>query len=113
MASEAEVRDVLRELVGRLENLDPAYRAMLPNRRTVEAECPDLQVVYHATWARDRVSDFAPGPASRRPDIRVTVDSDDLVALGEGRLDFARAYADGRVSIRAGMTDLIRLQAVL
>lgn len=113
MATEAEVLDILQRLVDRLEQLDPAYRTMLPSRRTIEAECPDLNLVYHATWARGEVTALSPGPAPERPDIHVALDSDDLVAIVDGQLDFGRAYSQDRVRIRAGMTDLIRLRAVM
>jgi Fe-S cluster assembly iron-binding protein IscA len=49
----------------------------------------------------------------RRPDIRLVVDSDDLVALADGELDFSKAYTSQRIRIQASMTDMLRLRAAL
>jgi len=107
-----EVEGLLRDLISGLERIDPSYRAMLPARRTIEAELPDLGVVYHAFWKHGQMSELHEGAAAR-PDIRIAVDSDDLIAIAEGELDFAQAYAQNLVRIRASMTDLLRLRAVM
>lgn len=112
MATVDEVEDTLRRLMRRLERLDPSYRTLLPSRRTVEAEFPDLDLVYHASWSNGDLSDLHPGPAERS-DIRFTCGSDDLIAMANGDLGFRRAYATGRVRVEASMTDLLRLRGVL
>ena len=38
---------------------------------------------------------------------------DDLVALVDGRLNFALAWATGRVKLEAGLRDLLRLRSLL
>lgn len=113
MATTDEVEATLVGLIGRLGEIDPVYRSMLPSRRLVEARCPDLDLAYHATWRNGSLSAVSPGAAPRRPDIRVTVSSDDLVALAAGDLDFGRAYLTDRVRVDASVTDLLRLRAVL
>ena len=113
MASIEEVERTLLELIGRLEHVDPNYRAMMPSRRTIQAECPDLDLVYHAFWRHGKLSDLHEGPPDGRADIRIRVDSDDLTALVDRELDFGRAYTEGRIRIDASMTDLLRLRAVL
>lgn len=113
MATEAEVLAIVQRLLDRLDDLDPAYRAMLPSHRLIEACCPDLDLTYHATWRTGDMGELREGPAPERPDIRVAVDSDDLKRLVDGDLTFTRAYADSRVKVRAGVTDLIRLRAAL
>lgn len=113
MATVEEVEKVLHDLVRRLQRIDPSYRAMLPSRRTIEARCPDLELTYHATWRSGRLSELQTGPAPGRPEIRVAVDSDDLLAMSRGELDFQRAFNEDRVKVRASMTDLLRLRAVL
>ncbi len=113
MAPVEDVQRVLHELIGRLEHVDPNYRAMLPSRRTIQAECPDVDLVYHAFWRHGKLSELHEGPSERRADIRIRIDSDDLLALVEQEVDFGRAYADGRIRIDASMTDLLRLRAVM
>jgi predicted lipid carrier protein YhbT len=112
VATVAEVESVLADLLNRFAGVDSGTRAMLPSRRVIEARFPDLDIVRHAEW-RDGELLVLDEPPSRRPDIRVTVDSDDLVAMAEGRLSFSRAYAGNRIRLDASMTDLLRLRAVL
>lgn len=112
MATEAEVEIVLAELLARFEQVDSGTRAMLPSRRVIEAHCPDIDLVRYAEWSTGELV-VLDSPPRRRPDIRVTIDSDDLVALADGRLSFSRAYAANRIRLDASMTDLLRLRAVL
>ena len=53
------------------------------------------------------------GPAAPKADIRLTMSSDDLLALTDGRLHFGRAWASGRVKLEAGLRDLLRLRKML
>jgi predicted lipid carrier protein YhbT len=108
-----QVEGTFADLIARLDVLDSRQRAMLPSRRTLQATCPDLDASWHATWRNGHFSDVVDGPVDGRPDIRIRLDSDDLVELAAGRLDFGRAMAEGRVRVDASMTDLLRLRAVL
>ena len=53
------------------------------------------------------------GPAVPRADIRLTMTSDDLVALTEGDLNFGSAWMSGRVKLEAGLRDVLRLRKLL
>lgn len=111
MASVEEVEAVLDDLVARMGDVDESTRALLPASRTIEARCPDLGLVRYAEWRAGRVVMLeAPPP---RPDIRISIHSDDLLDLASGDLAFARAYASSRIRLDASMTDLLRLRAVL
>lgn len=112
MATEQEVEQVLSDLVARLETADPTTRAMLPARRTIQARCPDLDLVVHAEWQGGRIQ-IVDRPPNAHADIRISVRSDDLVAMANGDLPFGRAYASNRIRVDASMTDLLRLRAVL
>jgi hypothetical protein len=112
VATVEEVDGILTELMGRLGALDQGTRSMLPTRRTIEARCPDLELVRHAEW-RDGVLHTLDQPPTRRADIRVALDSDTLVAMHRGDLTFSRAYASNRIRLDASMTDLLRLRTVL
>ena len=112
MATYEEVESVLETLLQRLHTLDPSLRSLLPARRTIEARCPDLDLVRWALWREGALELLAAAP-DRRADIRIAVDSDDLLKLHRGELTFSRAYASNRVRLDASMTDLIRLRAVL
>lgn len=112
MASVEEVEQVLSELLQRLGHVDDSTRALLPSRRTIEARCPDLDLVRHAEWRSGQIVllDDAPG---RRSDIRISVRSDDLLDIASGELTFGRAYTENKIRLDASMTDLLRLRAVL
>jgi predicted lipid carrier protein YhbT len=112
VATEAQVEAVLDELLDRFREVDPGVRAMLPNRRTIEARCPDLDLVRWAEWRGGDLTVLEEPPA-QRPDIRISIDSDDLLAIADGRLTFSRAYGANRLRLEASMTDLLRLRAVL
>ena len=112
MATVEEVDQILGDLLERLGQLDPGTRSLMPSHRTVEARCPDLELVRYAVW-RDGRLELLDGPPARRADIRISVGSDDLIALHEGQLTFSRAYASNRVRLDASMTDLLRLRAIL
>ena len=112
MATVTQVEQVLGEFAERLAQLDPNTRAMLPARRTIEARCPDLDLVVHAEWRNGRIDvlDVAP---NGRAQIRISARSDDVVAMANGELTFGEAYATSRIRIDAPITDLLRLRAVL
>ena len=48
-----------------------------------------------------------------KADIRFAMASDDLIALTEGRLNFASAWASGRIKLHAGVRDVLRLRKLL
>jgi putative sterol carrier protein len=53
--------------------------------------------------------DPAPAPA----DIRLTMSSDDLIAMTDGDLEFAKAWASGRVKLEASLKDMFKLRSML
>lgn len=112
MATIEEVDAILADLLRRLGDLDPGTRSLMPAKRTIEARCPDLDVVRYALW-REGELEVLPAPPPRRADIRISVGSDDLLAIHRGELTFSRAYASNRVRLDASMTDLLRLRAIL
>ena len=84
-----------RSLSCRLTDLGPVVRGHLRH-----GAVHDLHVVEH--------SDELP-----KADIRLTMASDDLVALTDGRLAFGPAWMSGRIKLEAGMRDLLRLRKLL
>jgi hypothetical protein len=84
-----------RSLSCRLTDLDEVVLG-----RLTSGSVRDLHVLPH-------------GPAVPQADIRLTMTSDDLVALTDGRLHFGQAWATGRVKLEAGLRDLLRLRKLL
>lgn len=112
MATFDQVETILIDLLRRLGQVDDSTRAMLPSRRIIEARCPDLDLVRYAEWRRGDLDLLDEAPI-RRPDIRISVHSDDLLRIASGELPFSRAVASNRLRLDASMADLIRLRAVL
>lgn len=84
--------------------------------RSVSCRLTDLQQVVHGRLAMGSVHDMTAlpdGPAVPRADIRLTMSSDDLLALTAGQLSFGPAWASGRVKLEAGLRDMLRLRSLL
>lgn len=111
MATIEEVEAILDDLLGRLGGVDGGRRSQFPDR-LLEARCPDLELVRYAAW-RDGTLALLDTPPDARPDIRISLSSDDLVAIHSGELSFARAYGAGRVRLDASLSDLMRLRSLL
>ncbi|TML28708.1 MAG: SCP2 sterol-binding domain-containing protein [Actinobacteria bacterium] len=80
--------------------------------RPLACTIKDLGVAFHGRLLDGRLVDLADGddPKAR---IRLTATSDDLIALVNGQLDFARAWTSGRVSVNANPFDLLKLRKLL
>lgn len=113
MATVTEVEATIATLVTRLAVINQSNRTSLPSVRLIEATCPDLDATWHALWHDQELGQVVRGSADRRPDIRVKVDSDDLLALADGSLPFRRAWQAGRVRLDASVTDMLRLRTAL
>jgi predicted lipid carrier protein YhbT len=109
VATVQECRQALDQLAARLE-ANGSKRIDLD--RTLACRVTDLGVAFHARLAGGRLQDIADGDDPRAK-ITLTTTSDDLVALVEGRLDFARAMGSRRLSIGASPFDLLKLRKLL
>jgi putative sterol carrier protein len=52
-------------------------------------------------------------PSLPKADIRLTMTSDDLLALTHGELSFGKAWSSGRLKLDAGIRDLLRLRSLI
>jgi predicted lipid carrier protein YhbT len=100
-----------------LDQVDPEIRTRHLPQRTVTCRVKDLGVLFTARLDEDGVHDIAQvargAPAPPQADVRVTVVSDDLIALADGEDDLLNAWLHGRVQVSAPMRDMLRLRAVL
>jgi hypothetical protein len=114
VATRREVDRVLRELVGRLEAAGSSAEAFSPGARSIACVITGLDVTYRAEWVDGRVRrlrlsrDGAAGA-----DVRVSLASDDLVALAAGRASLAAALLTGRLRVDASPEDLALLRRLL
>jgi hypothetical protein len=84
--------------------------------RSVSCRLTDLGQVVAGRLTRGAVHDMASvpdGPSVPKADIRLTMSSDDLLALTSGELSFAPAWASGRVKLEAGLRDMLLLRSLL
>lgn len=112
MATDEECRAAIKRVAEQLASLDVEIRRKYIVERLVACRIPDLDVLYHLRLHLDGL-DLVEPQEGETPQVRITVQSDDLVALAEGRLDFVKAWLTGRVTLEAGLTDLLRLRRLL
>ncbi|MGA4959596.1 SCP2 sterol-binding domain-containing protein [Streptomyces lavendulocolor] len=115
MATIDECRTALDRLAQDLTHADGAVRGAAALDRTLSCHVTDLDVTFTGRLAGGRleVLDRVDGPPPERADVRLAMAGDDLVALVGGELNFARAWASGRIRLEAGFRDLLRLRSLL
>jgi hypothetical protein len=111
----ATMDQCLKALQGILGDLaaNPAAEGL---DRSLSCRLTDLDEVVVGRLSSGAVRDLKVlphGPAVPKADIRLTMTSDDLVALTDGGLSFGPAWATGRVKLEAGLRDLLRLRKLL
>lgn len=112
MATIDECMTALREILGDLA-AKPAAAGL---DRSLSCRLPDLAQIVRGRLARGSVHQLRAEPEEQsleRADIRLTMSSDDLLALTAGTLSFGPAWASGRVKLEAGLRDMLRLRALL
>jgi len=95
LASSPAAKGMDRTLSCRLTDLGRTVRG-----RLADGEIKDVQVV---------ADDAEVEPAN----IRLTMSSDDLLAMTDGDLEFAKAWASGRVKLEASLKDMFKLRSML
>ena len=112
MATIDECMTALRSILGPLA----AHEAAAGLDRSLSCRLTDLDQVVLGRLAGGSVRDLhavADGASVPRADIRLTMTSDDLLALTRGELSFGSAWAAGRVRFEAGLRDMLRLRSLI
>ncbi|MGI8681675.1 MAG: hypothetical protein ACR2JO_06025 [Mycobacteriales bacterium] len=114
MATQQDCEAALRRLAGSLAGAGPEASGKVLNR-SVSCTVPDLGITFTGELRDGTLTDMAAAPAGTAPraQIRLTVGSDDLVSLTDGRLGFGSAWTQGRLKVDASMLDLLRLRRLL
>lgn len=112
MATEEECRAALDRLAAKLAANADQVRGKVDLNRTLACRVTDLDVAFHGRLKDGRLLDLSDGddPSAK---IKLGAASDDLIALVDGELDFARALAARRVSLSANPFDLLKLRKLL
>ena len=112
----------MERLAGRLAEIDREARERHVLDRTLSCRVPDLGVVFFGRLRDGGLHDIrgerhrdpnSASTAARQAQIGFTVGGDDLLALVDGELGFARAWATGRLRVDASLADLLRLRRLL
>jgi predicted lipid carrier protein YhbT len=112
MASVDECRTALQRLAARMSANADQGNGAVDLDRPLACTVKDLGVAFHARLVGGRLLDLRDGDDPKAK-IRLTTSGDDLVALVEGGLDFAKAWASGRISVSANPFDLLKLRKLL
>ncbi|MDH6128464.1 sterol-binding protein [Kitasatospora sp. GP82] len=115
MATIEQCREALEQLSRNLgaANGDVSKAAALD--RSLTCWITDLDLTFSGRLKGGRITDVVetPGPPPAKAEIRLAMSGDDLVAMVGGQLNFASAWAGGRVRLEAGFRDLLRLRSLL
>jgi predicted lipid carrier protein YhbT len=109
MATEAETRDALQRIAIRISEVDADRLAEHVVERTISCQVPDLGLIFHTRLHEGGLDPFKTDD-SPTAQVRLTVKSDDLVALADDELHAGKAWATGRLKIDASLGDLLRLR---
>ena len=80
--------------------------------RSLACRITDLDAGFHGRLVDGRIQNLTDGDDPKAK-IRMIISSDDLIELVSGRLDAKRAFASGRLKIKASVFDLLKLQKLL
>jgi SCP-2 sterol transfer family len=111
----ATIEQCTKALEGILGDLasSPAAKGM---DRTLSCRLTDLGQVVRGRLADGEIKDVevvADDAQGEPANIRLTMSSDDLLAMTDGDLAFAKAWASGRVKLEASLKDMFKLRSML
>jgi hypothetical protein len=112
MATIDECRTALEGLAAKLARNAEEARTRLSLDRTLACLLTDLDVYFSGRLADGQVVNLSQSddPSAK---IRITTTSDDLVAIVDGSLSAASAWASGRLKLEASVLDLLKLRTLL
>ncbi|MFF9015737.1 SCP2 sterol-binding domain-containing protein [Streptomyces sp. NPDC014870] len=115
MATIEECRSALDRLSDNLTRADGEVRSAAALDRSLSCHITDLDTTFTGRLAEGRIAvqDTVAGPPPAKAQIRLAMTGDDLVAMVDGELNFAKAWASGRVRLEAGFRDLLKLRSLL
>jgi predicted lipid carrier protein YhbT len=111
VATREEVDRTLKELVKRLDGADLDGASLPEHTRSLVVSVPDLELTYAAEYSGGRIRKLKVAkPPGDRADVRITVGSDELVALADGKSSLPMSLLFGRIRVDASARDLLLLR---
>jgi putative sterol carrier protein len=80
--------------------------------RTLSCTLRDLRVTFVGLLREGQLTDIERADGTPSAQIRLDMTSDDLIAMVDGTLNLAAAWAAGRVKVHAGVRDMLRLRSM-
>ena len=111
MASPEECERAFHALADRLAAVDPADRKHTSLDRSLSCTLKDLDVIFGARLHNGELTDIHRVDTADAQ-VKLKMTSDDLVAMTDGDLNFAKAWSSGRVKIDASVFDLLKLRSI-
>lgn len=112
MATIEECRQALDTLAAKLAENADHVRGKVDLDRRLACDITDHGASFHGRLENGLLTGLAEGDDPEAK-IRLILSSDDLVAMVAGTLDFGKAFASGRVKIKANLFDLLKLKSLL
>lgn len=114
MATIEECLSALDRLAENLAAASGEFRDAAMLDRSLSCHITDLDTTFVGHLREGHLKEVKTihGLPERRAEIGLEMTGDDLIALVDGRLNFARAWASGRVRLQAGLRDVLRLRSL-
>jgi hypothetical protein len=112
MATVEECEEAMHRLADRMHGMDSDNKRKTMLDRSVTCHLRDLGVTF-AGQLRDGTLQDIRQVSDADGQIRLTMTSDDLIDLVDGRLHFGKAWAAGRIKVHASVFDLLKLRSLL
>jgi putative sterol carrier protein len=112
MATVEECEAAMHKLADRMRSPEAAGVRGKVLERSVSCTLTDLGVTFGGDLRDGGIQDIRQidGPSGQ---IKLTTTGDDLLAMVDGQLNFAKAWAAGRLKVDASIFDLLKLRALL
>jgi predicted lipid carrier protein YhbT len=111
VATREEVDRTLRSLVGRLDDAEVDDAKLPSDSRRILCVVTDLGLTYRAEYAKGRIRKLKVVKSDEDgADVRITLPSDELISLAEGRSSLPMALLFGRIRVDANARDLLLLR---
>jgi hypothetical protein len=112
MATLEECQAAIASLASRLAEVDPAAKTRHAVERTVSCTLVDHGITFQGRIHEGNLIDISTN-GKCKPQLRLALHSDDLIAITDGRLHFAHAWATGKLRLDASVRDIFRLRTLL
>ncbi|HEU5129417.1 MAG TPA: SCP2 sterol-binding domain-containing protein [Glycomyces sp.] len=112
MATVDECRNVLEKLAGKVAKKSGDFDGLDGFDRTVAFDITDLDTSFNAKVAEGKLTNLLDGD-NADAEVRVSIASDDLIALSKKELKPAKAFLTGKIKVKASVKDLAKLRKAL